>query len=240
MRAAYYEQNGPANAVLKLGEIETPRPGPGEVRVKLATSGVNPSDVKARSGATRKIAYPRVIPHSDGAGEIDLVGDGVSATRTRRTRVGVERAMAASIRHLRGIHRAPRRASGALAGQNQFRSRRLSRHSGDDGLPRHCGCRCRARRDAFDRRRRRRRRASRRAIRQGRRRDCDCHRQLAGESQYRARGRRRSHHRLPARKRRRAGDGDHRKERRRCHRRGGFCRQRASSRPRCCASAAPS
>src|SRR5580698_9892979 len=81
MHAAYYEQNGPANAVLKLGEVETPRPGPGEVRVKLATSGVNPSDVKARSGATRKIAYPRVIPHSDGAGEIDLVGDGVSATR---------------------------------------------------------------------------------------------------------------------------------------------------------------
>src|SRR6202045_4172164 len=81
MRAAYYEQNGPANAVLKLGEIETPRPGPGEVRVKLATSGVNPSDVKARSGATRKIAYPRVIPHSDGAGEIDMVGEGVSAAR---------------------------------------------------------------------------------------------------------------------------------------------------------------
>ncbi len=81
MRAAYYEQNGPANAVLKLGEVETPRPAPGEVRVKLATSGVNPSDVKARSGATRKIAFPRVIPHSDGAGEIDLVGDGVSAAR---------------------------------------------------------------------------------------------------------------------------------------------------------------
>ena len=74
MRAAYYEQNGPANAVLKLGEVETPRPGPGEVRVKLATSGVNPSDVKARSGSTRKIAFPRVIPHSDGAGEIDMVG----------------------------------------------------------------------------------------------------------------------------------------------------------------------
>src|ERR1700694_1872929 len=81
MRAAYYEQNGPANAVLRLGEVETPRSGPGEVRVKLATSGVNPSDVKARSGMTRKIAYPRVIPHSDGAGEIDMVGDGVSAAR---------------------------------------------------------------------------------------------------------------------------------------------------------------
>jgi len=81
MRAAYYEQNGPAREVLRLGEVDTPRPGSGEVRVKLAASGVNPSDVKARSGATRKIAYPRVIPHSDGAGEIDLVGEGVSPAR---------------------------------------------------------------------------------------------------------------------------------------------------------------
>lgn len=81
MRAAYYEQNGPARDVLKLGDLDLPRPGPGEVRVRLATSGVNPSDVKARAGSTRKISYPRVIPHSDGAGEIDLVGDGVSASR---------------------------------------------------------------------------------------------------------------------------------------------------------------
>jgi NADPH:quinone reductase len=81
MRAAFYEQNGPARTVIKVGEVETPRPGPGEVRVKLATSGVNPSDVKGRSGSTRKIAFPRVIPHSDGAGEIDMVGDGVSAAR---------------------------------------------------------------------------------------------------------------------------------------------------------------
>jgi NADPH2:quinone reductase len=81
MRAAFYEKNGSAREVLKLGDIETPRPGPGEVRVKLATSGVNPSDVKSREGRTRKIAFPRVIPHSDGAGVIDLVGDGVPAAR---------------------------------------------------------------------------------------------------------------------------------------------------------------
>lgn len=81
MRAAYYEKNGAAREVLTLGEVETPRPGPGEVRVKLVTSGVNPSDVKARGGATRKIAFPRVIPHSDGAGEIDMVGDGVDRAR---------------------------------------------------------------------------------------------------------------------------------------------------------------
>ena len=81
MRAAYYERNGAARDVLKLGEVETPRPGVGEVRVKLAASGVNPSDVKARSGTTRKIAYPRVIPHSDGAGVIDMVGADVSSAR---------------------------------------------------------------------------------------------------------------------------------------------------------------
>ena len=81
MRAAYYELNGPARKVLQLGDVETPQAGRGEVRVRLLTSGVNPSDVKSRAGLTRKIAFPRVIPHSDGAGEIDAVGEGVSPTR---------------------------------------------------------------------------------------------------------------------------------------------------------------
>jgi NADPH2:quinone reductase len=81
MRAAFYEKNGPACEVLSVAEVDTPRPGPGEVRVRLRVSGVNPSDVKAREGRTRKIGYPRVIPHSDGAGEIDMVGDGVPAGR---------------------------------------------------------------------------------------------------------------------------------------------------------------
>ena len=81
MHAAYYEKNGPAREVLRVGEIEPGKPGAGEVRVRLATSGVNPSDVKSRAGVNRKIAFPRVIPHSDGAGEIDMVGDGVPASR---------------------------------------------------------------------------------------------------------------------------------------------------------------
>lgn len=81
MRAAYYEKNGAARDVLAVAEVDTPLPGPGEVRVRLKTSGVNPSDVKAREGRTRKIGYPRVIPHSDGAGEIDMVGGGVPAAR---------------------------------------------------------------------------------------------------------------------------------------------------------------
>ncbi len=81
MRAAFYEHNGTAREVLRVGEVETPQAGPGEVRVKLSTSGVNPSDVKSRQGATRKIAWPRVIPHSDGAGVIDQVGDGIAKAR---------------------------------------------------------------------------------------------------------------------------------------------------------------
>src|ERR1051325_8787205 len=81
MRAAYYERNGGAREVLRVVDVERPSAGAGEVRVKLATSGVNPSDVKSRQGATRKIAWPRVIPHSGGAGVIDQVGDGVPKAR---------------------------------------------------------------------------------------------------------------------------------------------------------------
>jgi len=81
MKAAYYERNGSARDVLTVGDVETPHPSPGEVRVKIAVSGINPSDVKSRQGSSRKITYPRVIPHSDGAGVIDEVGDGVSKTR---------------------------------------------------------------------------------------------------------------------------------------------------------------
>jgi NADPH2:quinone reductase len=80
MRAAYYEKNGSAREVLRVGEVATPKPAPGEVRVKLATSGVNPSDVKARQGS-RKISWPQLVPHSDGAGVIDQVGDGIAKSR---------------------------------------------------------------------------------------------------------------------------------------------------------------
>lgn len=81
MRAVWYERIGSAAEVLNFGEMDDPLPGPGEVRVRLRTSGINPSDVKTRIGARAPIAYPRVIPHSDGAGEIDAVGEGVSPDR---------------------------------------------------------------------------------------------------------------------------------------------------------------
>ena len=82
MRAAFYERTGPAREVLQVAELPTPEPGPGEVRVRLATSGVNPSDVKSRAGLrSSSLPFPRVVPHSDGAGTIDAVGAGVPAAR---------------------------------------------------------------------------------------------------------------------------------------------------------------
>ena len=82
MRAAYYEQTGPAADVLQLADLPTPEPGAGEVRVRLACSGVNPSDVKSRAGYRSKVLpFPRIVPHSDGAGVIDAVGSGVASAR---------------------------------------------------------------------------------------------------------------------------------------------------------------
>jgi NADPH:quinone reductase len=81
MRAAYYGSVGPASEVMRIGERPTLKPGPGEVRIRIHASGVNPSDVKARAGARGAIAYPYVIPHSDGAGVIESVGSGVDPLR---------------------------------------------------------------------------------------------------------------------------------------------------------------
>jgi NADPH2:quinone reductase len=82
MKAIAYTQTGPAAEVLKLIDLPTPEPGPGEVRVRLRWSGVNPSDVKSRAGLRSKtLAFPQIVPHSDGAGEIDAVGAGVPSSR---------------------------------------------------------------------------------------------------------------------------------------------------------------
>lgn len=84
MRAITYDRFGPAAEVLKLTNLDTPAPGPGEVLIDLAFSGVNPSDVKARAGSrpgVTKPPFPLVIPHSDGAGTIKAVGAGVDNAR---------------------------------------------------------------------------------------------------------------------------------------------------------------
>lgn len=79
MKAGWYEKNGEARDVLVVGDMETPKPAAGEVLVRLKASGVNPSDVKSRRG--RPLIAPRIVPHSDGAGLIEAVGDGVDASR---------------------------------------------------------------------------------------------------------------------------------------------------------------
>ncbi|HUY30154.1 MAG TPA: NADPH:quinone reductase [Acidimicrobiales bacterium] len=77
MRAAMYRTTGPAGSVLSVEDVETPLPGPGEVRVRIACSGVNPTDWKSRSGATGGAPDGFQVPHHDGAGVVDALGEGV-------------------------------------------------------------------------------------------------------------------------------------------------------------------
>ena len=79
MRAAYYESKGSAREVLRVGEVEAPQPGPGEVLVRLRFAGVNPTDWRLRSSGD--MPFDRQVPGQDGAGWIESVGDGVDTSR---------------------------------------------------------------------------------------------------------------------------------------------------------------
>jgi NADPH2:quinone reductase len=82
MQAAWYERQGAARDVLTVGTMPDPEPAAGEVRIRVAASGVNPGDTKKREDAFGYgMPYPRVIPHSDGAGTIDRIGAGVAPAR---------------------------------------------------------------------------------------------------------------------------------------------------------------
>jgi NADPH:quinone reductase len=82
VRAAWYDRQGPAAEVLQVGELPAPEPGRGEVRVRVAFSGVNPGDAKKRRGwQGSAMPYPRVIPHSDGSGIVESVGADVDVSR---------------------------------------------------------------------------------------------------------------------------------------------------------------
>jgi len=81
MKAVWYTKTGKAADVLKVGELDDPVLVAGEVLVKIKASGINPSDVKTRAGARGDLQFPRVIPHSDGSGEIIGVGEGVDKNR---------------------------------------------------------------------------------------------------------------------------------------------------------------
>lgn len=80
MKAAWYEKQGPAREVLVVGDMPDPIPGAGEVRIRVGASGINPGDIKKREDSFGLgMAYPRVIPHSDGAGRVDQIASGVSS-----------------------------------------------------------------------------------------------------------------------------------------------------------------
>ncbi|MFD3584851.1 NADPH:quinone reductase [Streptomyces sp. NPDC058683] len=82
MLASWYDEQGPAAGVLRVGELPDPVPGPGEVRVRVTVSGVSPGDTKKRRGwLGSAMPYPRVIPHSDAAGVVDAVGEGGDGRR---------------------------------------------------------------------------------------------------------------------------------------------------------------
>lgn len=82
MLAGWYERPGPAHEVIVVGDMAAPEPGPGAVLVRLHASGINPSDYKRRAKATAKMEWPRVVPHSDGAGVVAGLGAGVAGFRT--------------------------------------------------------------------------------------------------------------------------------------------------------------
>lgn len=81
MRAALYDRFGTSRDVLRVTDVERPEPGPGEVLVQVELSGVNPTDWKSRSGSTPRPIDGFQIPHHDGAGVIDAIGDGVDPSR---------------------------------------------------------------------------------------------------------------------------------------------------------------
>jgi NADPH2:quinone reductase len=82
MRAVWYDRQGPAGDVFQIGELPAPVPGPDEVRVRITFSGINPGDTKKRRGwLGSTMPFPQVIPHSDGSGVIESVGDGVDRGR---------------------------------------------------------------------------------------------------------------------------------------------------------------
>ncbi len=81
MRAVWYERGGPAAEVMQYGTMDAPEPGEGEVRVKVAWSAANPHDIKKRVDGSETKTSGRIVPHSDGSGEIDRVGKGVPEQR---------------------------------------------------------------------------------------------------------------------------------------------------------------
>ena len=202
MKAAIYRRTGPAAEVLSVEDVEVPEPGPGEVRVRITGSGVNPTDWKTRAGLTGQDPQDFQIPHQDGVGVVDAVGEGVDVPGRRRARVAVPERLRQPLRHRRRVLRAARRARPPAARGRAGRAGRLPRRAGRDrgALP----ARRRQRRPRGARRADRARRGrgrGGRALRdragQARRRPRRHHGELGGEGRAGARGRRRPRRQLP-------------------------------------------
>lgn len=82
MKATWYTEQGAPSDVFVTGDMPDGDPGPGEVKVRMHASGVNPTDTYTRGGTRRRgMPYPKIVPHQDGAGVIEAVGDGVPKSR---------------------------------------------------------------------------------------------------------------------------------------------------------------
>lgn len=81
MNAAWYKTPGEARQVLHISKMDVPAPKEGEVLVRIHASGINPVDIKRRSGNYKAQGYERIVPHDDGAGVIEAVGEGVDKSR---------------------------------------------------------------------------------------------------------------------------------------------------------------
>jgi NADPH:quinone reductase len=79
MRSVVYSRTGHPS-VLQLVDRDVIEPAPGEVRVRIVVSGVNPTDWKSRLGSGDGAAtpFPEVTPNQDGAGLVDALGEGVA------------------------------------------------------------------------------------------------------------------------------------------------------------------
>ncbi len=216
------ERTGPRGVARRRGRDAAARARRGARR--LRTSGVNPSDVKSRAGLTRKIAFPRVIPHSDGAGEIEAVGEGVSPARVGE-RVWVwngqwRRAFGTAAQSIV----LPAAQAVPLPANDLLRPAPVSAFPPIPPIRRWCSrARAKARRCSSRPAPARSATTPSSSPRNGG--DRHHHRQLAREGRARAGRRRRPHDRLQARGCRRAGHGDHRQARRRRRDRDGSRRQ---------------
>ena len=120
MRAIVYSAKGDSS-VLTVSDREPAEPGPDEVRVRVAVSGVNPTDWKARASVDGPIGFAEVVPNQDGAGVVDALGADVTGLRGRRPRVALPRRPPTADRHRAGVHGGARESSRAASGRNRVR-----------------------------------------------------------------------------------------------------------------------